>query len=109
MSFSSQETGMQKYIHVSYQLILYIKGGKNSNRQLQITAISPNISATIINVSRLNFHVKAQFAKVSKDAKTRYMLLIQVKQNISRIFNMNINDAPNTKTINSRQNSRKNH
>ena len=85
---------MQKYIHVSYQLILYIKGGKNSNRQLQITAISPNISVTIINVSRLNFHVKAQFAKVSKDAKTRYMLLIQVKQNISGIFNMNINDAP---------------
>ena len=45
-------------------------------------------------MSRLSFHVKAQFAKVSKDAKTRYILLIQVKQNISRIFNMNINDAP---------------
>ena len=61
-----------KYPHISAT-----NGGRNSNRQLQTTAVNPNTSAITVKVNELDFHVKTQSPEVSKDAKTRYRLLMR--------------------------------
>lgn len=63
---------------VRYPYISATNGGRNSNRQLQMTAVSPNTSTTTVKVNGLDFHVKTQSTEVSKDSKTRYRLLTRI-------------------------------